>query len=263
MTTRIKTALFVAGVLFWAVRPGQAGNLTATMSVDGTYDLSGNTLSATSFINDGTPHIYRVDMFTTMSALAAGEAFGAESFNLTLTGSSLSRNTLNIAGSGLLTPKANWAANNPAMTNIAAAGSLTPITNFFSPGDNADIGSSTTDLQGILSDVDIASLGNVVNATTLTPTTDPRLSIGVGTPFQLGSVYLLWNGNAAASLKMQNLQFGIANSLTHQFGLATSLADVTLNFNPVPEPGTLFLAAVGSAAHFGRAASPTRLTAGT
>ena len=251
MTTRIKTALFVAGVLFWAVRPGQAGNLTATMSVDGTYDLSGNTLSATSFINDGTPHIYRVDMFTTMSALAAGEAFGAESFNLTLTGSSLSRNTLNIAGSGLLTPKANWAANNPAMTNIAAAGSLTPITNFFSPGDNADIGSSTTDLQGILSDVDIASLGNVVNATTLTPTTDPRLSIGVGTPFQLGSVYLLWNGNAAASLEMQNLQFGIANSLTHQFGLATSLADVTLNFNPVPEPGTLFLAAVGSALIFG------------
>ena len=251
MTTRIKTVLFVAGVLFWAVRPGQAANLTATMSVGGTYDLSGNTQSATSFINDGTPHIYRVDLFTTMSGLAANESFGAQSFNLTLTGSSLSRNTLNIAGSGLLTPKPNYVGNNPAIANLAAAGTLTPITNFFAPGDNADIGSSTTDLQGIVADVDITSLGNVVDATTLSPTTDPRLSIGVGSPFQLGSVYLLWNGNAAASVKMQNLQFSIANSQSHQFGLATLTSDVTLNFTPVPEPGTLALAALGGVALLG------------
>ncbi len=69
------------------------------MNVGGTYDLAGNTISSTSFINDGTAHIYRVDLFTTMSGTAANESFGAQSFNLTLTVLSLSRNTLNISGS--------------------------------------------------------------------------------------------------------------------------------------------------------------------
>ena len=52
-----------------ACASGQAAALTATMNVGGTYDLAGNTISSTSFINDGTAHIYRVDLFTTMSGL--------------------------------------------------------------------------------------------------------------------------------------------------------------------------------------------------
>ena len=67
-------------------------------------------------------------------------------------------------------------------------------------------------------------------------------------PFQLGSVYLMWTGNAAASLKMQDLQFAIANSATHQFSLATILPDVTLNFTPVPEPATIVLLATAGIA---------------
>jgi hypothetical protein len=245
MKTRIPTAFLALGILIWAACSGQAATLAAAMSVGATYDLAGNTQSATSFINDGTPHIYRIDFLTTMSGLAANESFGAQSFNLTLSGSSLSRNTVNAPGPDLLTPKPNYVPNNPTMSNIAAAGSFTPIPNFFSGGDIGDIGASTTDLQGIIAAIDNATVGNVVDATTHNPVTDPRKSIGVGSPFQLGSVYLKWNGNAAASLTMQNLQFAIVNSQTHQFGLATNLADVTLNFTPVPEPASLMLAAIG------------------
>jgi hypothetical protein len=173
MKTRIQTAFLALGILIWAAGSGQAATLNAAMSVGATYDLAGNTQSATSFINDGTPHIYRIDFLTTMSGLAANESFGAQSFNLTLSGSSLSRNTVNAPGADLLTPKPNYVPNNPTISNIVAAGTFTPIPTIF-PGDIGDIAASTTD-SGIAA-IDNATVGNVVDATThnLLPTRENR-----------------------------------------------------------------------------------------
>jgi hypothetical protein len=43
--------------------------------------------------------------------LAANQSFGAQSFNLTLSGSRLSRNTVNAPGADLLMPKPNYVPN--------------------------------------------------------------------------------------------------------------------------------------------------------
>ncbi len=105
--------------LSWTSVTARAATLSTTMSVGATYDLAGNTQSSSSLINDGTPHIYRVDIFGQVSGLATNESFGAELYNLTLSGSSLSRNTVSAPGADLQTPKPNYVANNPALVNIA------------------------------------------------------------------------------------------------------------------------------------------------
>ena len=105
--------------LAWTSINARAATLNTTMSVGATYDLAGNTQSSSSFINDGAPHIYRVDIFGQVSGLATNESFGAELYNLTLSGSSLSRNTVSAPGADLQTPKPNYVANNPALVNIA------------------------------------------------------------------------------------------------------------------------------------------------
>jgi hypothetical protein len=233
--------------LSWTSVTARAATLNTTMSVGATYDLAGNTQSSSSFINDGTPHIYRVDIFGQVSGLATNESFGAELYNLTLSGSSLSRNTVSAPGADLQTPKPNYVANNPALVNIADGATFAPIPNYYSGGQNADLGTPTTDLQGILAAIDNTNIGNTVNATTHAPVTDPRQSIGVGAPFWLGSVYLQWLGNANAALLLQHDEFSAVNSQTHQLGTVTSLPDVALNFVPVPEPAGICLFLIGAA----------------
>ena len=110
--------------LAWTSITARAATLNTTMSVGATYDLAGNTQSSSSFINDGTPHIYRIDIFGQVSGLATNESFGAELYNLTLSGSSLSRNTVSAPGADLQTPKPNYVANNPALVNIADGATL-------------------------------------------------------------------------------------------------------------------------------------------
>jgi hypothetical protein len=232
--------------LSWPSITAKGATLSTTMSVGATYDLAGNTQSSNSFINDGASHIYRVDIFGQVSGLATNESFGGELYNLTLSGSSLSRNTVSAPGADLQTPKPNYVANNPALVNIADGTTFAPIPNYYFGGQNADLGSSTTDLQGILASIDITNVGNAVNATTHAPVTDPRQSIGVGAPFWLGSVYLKWLGNANATLLLQNDQFTAVNSQTHQLGTVTNLPDVAFNFVPVPEPAGICLFLIGA-----------------
>jgi hypothetical protein len=60
---------------------------------------------------------------------------------------------------------------NPTMSNIAAAGTFTPIPNYFSGG-IGDIGASTTDLQGIVMATNLASV-----TLNFTPVPEPAASV--------------------------------------------------------------------------------------
>src|SRR5262249_51970430 len=84
-----------------------------------TYDPNTGALQSSGYIEDGTPHIYRVDIFeSTNGPLLPGQSYGVASFDITIPAfstPSLTRNTLVIGGAPLLTPKPNWAPNKPTM----------------------------------------------------------------------------------------------------------------------------------------------------
>ncbi len=137
-----------------------AANQTLSAAITGTYSVDGLTvLSATGPIFDNQPHIYRVDISTLLGGSpTASESFGAASFDVGTAGvlpAHLSRlpATLNNAN-----VRANYLKNDPAMTNIIDSVTTNPITNFFSGGDNTDLGApptgSGTDLIGVAIDVD-------------------------------------------------------------------------------------------------------------
>jgi hypothetical protein len=219
----------------------QAANLTTSITVGATYDSSGNVQSSTGLIDDGAPHILRLDFFALLSGVAANESYGAEELSITLNGS-FSRNTLLVAGPGLLSPKPNFVFNNPPIDgNLTDIGTSLPVSNYFVNA--GDFGSSSTDLSGIVWAVDPKSVGNLVDSTTFAPVQDPRLSIGIGTPFRLGSLYVNWTGGHSGGLRLQSLQFTTVNLQTHLFTLPVqNYPDLVF---AIAEPATLWSGAFG------------------
>jgi len=139
------------------------------------------------------------------------------------------------------------------MVNIANRDTQEPIFSFFGSGHSSDVGVSPTDLVGLLWDFGFpssANVGNTVDATTLAPVPDPRLSVGVGSPFQLGSVYLKWDGSSIGTLKATFHQVLVLNWQTQKYGWpADDVPNGTLNVPDtlftVPEPTSCVLASLG------------------
>ena len=125
--------LLVAVALVDCGTAAVGATLTTTVSVGATYDLAGNLQSSTGLINDGAPHILRFDFFSQVSGLSPSQSYGAEEFNITLSGS-LSRNSITVVGPGLTTPKPNFVVNNPPLSNIASGLSFAPIPSYFAGG---------------------------------------------------------------------------------------------------------------------------------
>jgi hypothetical protein len=128
------------------------------------------------------------------------------------------------------------------VSNIASGTTHQPILNYFPDSDVGDLGPSATDLQALLEGLGapvLASIGNTVDATSFASVPDPRLSIGIGTPFQFGSVYLNWNGSPMATLRVNGHQFAVFDFQQQLYQSALNLPD---SLFVVSEPASCVLA---------------------
>jgi hypothetical protein len=235
-------AVLVATLALSAATIASAANQTLSAQITGTFSADGNTVnSATGPIFDGTPHIYRVDISTLLGGSpSATESFGAAGYDVVLN-SHLSRVAANTAN-----VRTNWSANNPTMS-VADANTLNAIPNYFTGGDNADLGTSATDLVAITQDVDGSNLGKTVDPNTFAAVPDPRQAIGKGTPFKLGSVFVAFDGSANTTLTFANVGYSIANTAgTPIFGNSVPSQIAAVAFNAVPEPATIALMVIGA-----------------
>ena len=253
MRRSIGISALCAVVWGWSTITTLGVTLTPSIQVGATYDLAGN-FQSTGLINDGAPHILRFDFFSSLSGLGPNQSFGGESFNIQIVGSGLTRSNLGVPGPGLQTPKPNFVFNNPTMINIATAATHEPILNYFPDGDVGDFGPSSTDLVGLVVDLGAviqASIGNTVDATTFAPVPDPRLSIGIGTPFQFGSLYLNWNGAQVGSFEVVQHQYAVFDVQQQRDLNAQDLPNGSLQVPDtlvsVSEPASCVLASVGGA----------------
>jgi hypothetical protein len=249
MWRTILSSALCAAVSFWSATTFGV-TLIPSVKVGATYDLAGNLQSSTGLINDGAPHVLRLDFFSSMSGLGPNQSFGGESFDIQISGG-LARSALLVPGPGLNTPKPNFVFNNPVMINIASGTTHDPILNFF-PSDVGNLGISATDLIGLEMDLGfptLASVGNTVDATTFAPVPDPRLSIGVGSPFQFGSVYLNWDGTSIGTVKVVEHQFAVFDVNLQRYLNAQDLPNGSLSVPDtlftVPEPTSCVLAGMG------------------
>ena len=160
----------------------------------------------------------------------------------------LTRNKLAVPG--FEKPKPTFVFNNPAMVNIASGDTHDPILHYFFEA--TDAGPSTTDLHALLfslGPVVLSSIGKTVDQTTFAPVPDPRLQIGVGAPFQLGSVYLGWDGISIGTLKVVEHQFDVFDVRLQRYLDPHDLPNDSLQVPDilftVPEPTSCVLASLG------------------
>ncbi len=232
--------------LSFATIASAAPTITLSAAVTNTFDSTGALLGpgAMYSANSGN-RIYQVDISESIAGASATQSFGAASEDVIL-GTGLSRNTVNNAS-----VRINWLPNNPAMTNVAD-GNGTVIPNIFSNGDNADLGPSSTDLLGIVQDVDSASLGKTVDPNSFAPVHDPRQDIGKTSPFKLGSVFVIFNNGApgaSGTMTFANTAAAWADTAaTPIFGPSTpmTIAAITLQVPGVPEPASIALMGLGA-----------------
>jgi hypothetical protein len=184
----------------------------------------------------GTPELYRFDIYARVSGLGPNESFGLVGYDMTFS-PGFTRNSLNIGGAstGLTNPKPNYVADNPT-TPLVVSASGQPLTNYYTGGQNGDLGSSTTDLVGMLTAIDASNLdgledGDGVHAT------DPRLAIGTnagGT--RIGAIYLRWDGVTNARFTLVNCIGATANRTTKLFSETFPITTLPFVFPLTPPP---------------------------
>jgi hypothetical protein len=235
----VRAAAVAVTVVLMLTDACTAASMALTANITGTYDVSApNSQVASGFLSDGQPHIYGVGIFAQVFDLQQGQSFGDVAFDITL-GSALSRISATTAN-----VSTNYLANNPAMDNVFDQNG-TRIQNYFSGGDNADLGTSQSDLLGIMIDVDISTLGNTFDQNH-TSTADPRQSMGVGAPFLLGSIFVRWDGTQNTQVTFGNAFYDLfLNRQVPPFSTPASIAPVEF---VVSEPAGWFLLAAGAAA---------------
>jgi hypothetical protein len=234
--TRTAAATVVSAIIL--VNVCSAATMTLSASITGTYDLNApNSQLAAGFLWDGQPHIYGVGIFAQVLNLQPPQSFGAAAFDVNLD-AALSRITVTNAN-----VSANYRANNPAMDNVFDQNGA-KILNYFSGGDNADLGTSSTDLIGITIDLDSTTLGNTFDQNHVSKA-DPRQSIGVGAPFLLGSIFVRWDGTQNAQMTFANAAYQLVPPIgPPDIGINTAIAPAQF---VVPEPAAGLLLAVGAA----------------
>jgi hypothetical protein len=228
------TVLAVVG----AATIAPAATVSLSANITGTYDINApNSQLASGFLWDGQPHIYGVGVFAQVFNILPGQSFGAAAFDVNI-GSVLSRISVTNANVA-----ANYRANNPVISNVFDENG-SPIPRYYSGGDNSDLGTSSSDLVGIVIDVDGATLGKTFDANHM-PTPDPRQAIGIGAPFLLGSIFVRWDGTQNTEMTFAHAAYAFA---PFNGPLGPDIGDTTIapvQF-VVPEPATAMLIAASA-----------------
>jgi hypothetical protein len=208
------------------VRTVEATNFSLELSIGATYSPDTGVQQSVGFLADSTPHIYRVDLIAHVSDLPPGKSFGLFGYDMRLNG--LTRNRLDVGSieSGLTNPKRNYVADNPT-TSLFDAVSQTPISNYYTGGQNGDLGESNRDLVGMLTAIDPFTLGNLVDEN-LIPQPDPRQAIGLGNGTRLGALYVKWDGTIPATLSIIKGLFGVADPT---IGFSIPIQSLTASWN--------------------------------
>jgi len=221
-----------------------AGTITVSGQIQATYSTTGTLLPGAAFQTTGQPQIYRVGIFANAANLAANESFGLAGYDLSMSGQNggqngLTRNTVTVAGNGGTNPKPNYFADSPA-TSLIISSSSQPLSNYYTGGQNGDLGSSTSDLIGLLTAIDPSNLNGLEDGNG-DHQPDPRLTIGTGPGgTRIGVVYLLWDGTHNSQLNFNGVLTALANGTTNKFfdSVASTASPVLFT---VPEPGTIVL----------------------
>jgi len=241
---RWKTGFAAVAVLAFASM-ASAATMSLTPVVQATYDATTGALVGNSYIRDNTPHIYRVALMAGVGALGANESFGLVGYDIGLQ-PGLSRNTVSVGGAatGLTNPKPNFVADSPSTSLIISSSGQT-LTNYYTGGQNGDLGSSTTDLVGLLTAIDASNLDGLEDDQGV-HATDPRLAIGTavgGT--RVGVVYVKWDGTTTALFSVLNGLGSTANKSTKLFSNTFAIAQGegvnSFKFQAVPEPASIAL----------------------
>jgi len=229
---------FVAAIAVVAMASAaSAAVITLTPVIQNTYDATTGASQQAGFKNDGLPHIYRIGVIAQITGQAAGETFGLAGYDVTL-GGGLSRNTLTVgsASSGLTNPKPNYVPDSPATTLIISS-SGTTLANWYAGGQNGDLGSSLTDLIGLLTAIDPSNLNGLEDDNG--PAPDPRVNIGTGSGTRLGAIYVKWDGTTIGTFQIGNALTASAAANKFNNSLPTVVAPLVLI--PVPEPASIAL----------------------
>jgi PEP-CTERM motif len=232
-----------------------ATTVTHTLVPSGEYSGTTGALITTSAsqvnadIAAGVKNVYRFDIDSLLTGVAgSGQTYGGELFDLTL-GAGLTR-APQVSGTG---SKANYVGNNPALPANQVDGNGAAVSGAYFGG-NADSGVSTTDLLAITTFLNTAAVGGLFDGTTGNPTPDPRSTLGQGTPFKVGNVYVNWDGTPGATLSIGNATYINYNyTVDPSSGLSsgqletnpTTVANGSFTFPAVPEPASLILFGLG------------------
>jgi hypothetical protein len=196
----------------------------------GFYDLAFNPIPRPS--NSFEPHIIQVDVYMDIVSLGPGEdSFGTAAFSF---------QTSSPIGTIIPSPGIGWNANPLGNTDIngPAPGGVVPVI-----ATNADLGSDSQDLQGIL--VQMAT-GAFTNAA------DQRRNIGeAGSPFGypvlLGSAFLEWSGGAVPFyfITLDPVQVSVKRTDGTFVAATATTPNVIVGPWDDPEPSSVVLATMG------------------
>ena len=175
-----------------------------------------------------------------MTGATATQSFGATSFDVVNTGptgtptpyligsgpATIYQGANGTPGNGLTTgARKLWTPNNPVMTDVGDS-SGNPIPNIYTGGVASDAGTAA-DYLALTNAIDPSNLNQTFSVASggSTKVADPRMTMGVGSPFLLGSMWVVPGATAPTTLNIANASYLIADSSAHQ--LLTPAVNIT------------------------------------
>jgi hypothetical protein len=183
----------------------------------GTLGNGGTPISAligttTTIFASLTPLVYQVDYYALISNAPVNNGFSAVSFDA-------------VYSPALTIPASRTPDYAPDLSKVTSTIGYWSV--------NEDAGPNHNDLQAIVATDQIAG-GKPF------PAGDPRATLAQGSAAYIGSLYLLWDGTAPATLGIGNLQYTTLDETTGLSGSATFATDpFQIVIQPAPEPTSL------------------------